>query len=180
MGTEEEVQQFSYNSAHNQAASSIDNSTNDLQIEWQASEFVDHQKSFGWFVTLIGLTVFGSIIMFLITRSILSTVMLILAVFTFGLIAKQKPRTLRYALLNKTIQIGQKEYIYDDFASFSLSQDGGLPSISLQPLKRFLPILTIYFDPQDGEKIFDIFASRLPNVQTAQDSVERFMKKIRF
>ena len=106
--------------------------------------------------------------------------MLILAVFTFGLIAKQKPRTLRYALLNKTIQIGQKEYIYDDFASFSLSQDGGLPSISLQPLKRFLPILTIYFDPQDGEKIFDIFASRLPNVQTAQDSVERFMKKIRF
>ena len=50
----------------------------------------------------------------------------------------------------------------------------------LEPTKRFLPPLTIYFDPSDGEAIFDTLAQHLPHEEKAPDFVERFMRKIRF
>jgi hypothetical protein len=59
-------------------------------------------------------------------------------------------------------------------------QDGALWSIILQPTKRFMPSLTIYFDQSDGEKIFDILASQMPHQERSLDTVDKFMKRIRF
>lgn len=149
-------------------------------MQWEASEFIDHQKNFSWFLPLIiggGVLSFG---VFFATKDILSTVVLLLGVITFGIYARQKPRTLKYSLSGTTIEIGEKSYSYDDFRSFSIMQDGALFSIVLQPIKRFLPPLTIYFAPDDGEKIFDTLASHLPHEERKQDPVESLMRKIRF
>ena len=180
MDSEQEVDQFNYTPTDANAKQEDDSGINELEIEWQASEFIDHQKSSGWFLALLAVATVGAVLMYIITRNYLSTIVVVMAVFVFGFAAKQKPRTLRYALLTKTMQIGQKEYIYDDFISFSMNQDSGLPNISLQPLKRFIPVLTIYFAPEDAEKIFDVFASHLPHAQLKADAVDKFMKRIRF
>ena len=155
-------------------------STETPTIQWQASEFVDHQKSSGWFLLLALGAIVASGVMYLITRSIFSSIIVLLALLAFGMVAKQKPRTLSYSLLGKTLTIDQKSYNYDDFKSFSVSQDVGLPSISLQPIKRFMPVLTIYFPPEEGEKIFDALAMHLPHEQRKNDAVENLMNRIRF
>lgn len=149
-------------------------------VQWQASEFIDHQKSAGWFLPLIGVSIVLCGIMYLITRDILSTVVVFLACAAFGFYAQQKPRTLTYTLLPTSFKIGQRSYSYDDFRTFSIVQDGPLYSIFLQPLKRLMPPLTIYFDPQDGERIFDILASHIPHEERVQDPIDRFMRRIRF
>ncbi len=149
-------------------------------IEWQASEFIDHQKSAGWFFLLAGGAVVASGLMYLVTRSFFSSAVVLLALLAFGVVAHQKPRTLRYALQSDSLLIDAKHYSYDDFRSFSVNQEGGLPSISLLPNKRFVPILTVYFPPEDGEKIFDALAAHLPHEPRQGDAVDRLMKKIRF
>lgn len=175
-----QAQQYRYQPSNqpHQNASAPDLSA--PQVEWHASEFIDHQKTVGWFLLLGVGAVVGSALMFLITRSIISTVVVLLSVLVFGMMAKQKPRTLHYILRNRTVQIGEKSYNYDDFRAFSVNHETGLPSITLQPIKRFIPVITIYFSPDDGEKIFDVFAQHLPNEQRKDDAVERLMRKIRF
>ncbi len=149
-------------------------------MQWNASEFIDHQKSTGWFMPLI----LGSIILsgaiYFFTRDILATLVIMLGCISFGTYARQKPRTLTYTLLPTSIKIGSKTYSYDDFKTFSIIEEGALFSIFLQPIKRFMPPLTIYFDPDDGEKIFDTLATHLPHVQREQDPIERLMRRIRF
>jgi hypothetical protein len=158
----------------------VQHNTSSAPLQWNASEFIDHQKNTGWFVPLILGSVILSFIVYFISRDILATLVIMLGCLTFGMYSRKKPRTITYALSPTTIKIGAKTYSYDDFRTFSIVQDGALFSIFLQPIKRFMPPLTIYFDPDDGEKIFDTLASHLPHVEREQDPIEQLMRRIRF
>jgi len=149
-------------------------------VQWKASEFIDHQKSSVWFIVLIMGGIFGGALMYLITRDILSTVVIVVAAVAFGIFAGKKPRTLTYSLTPSNLKIDQKTYRYDEFKSFSVMQEGALYSIILDPIKRFMPPLTIYFAGEDGERIFDALARHLPHEEKRQDFVENLMRKIRF
>lgn len=149
-------------------------------VTWKASEFIDHQKSAGWFFPLV-LIIFGAAaIMYAVTRNILSTIVVFMGGVAFLVLARQKPRTLSYSLSNTGIQIGEKRYTYDDFRTFSIVQEGALFSVFLEPIKRFMPPISIYFAQEDGEKIFDILASHIPHQEHQPDAVDRFMSRIRF
>jgi hypothetical protein len=149
-------------------------------VQWKASEFIDHQKSSLWFVGLIGGALVVSVLVYVITRDILATLVILVAAIAFGMYAGKKPRTLTYSLMPTTLKIDQKTYSYDDFKTFSVIQDGPLFSIILEPVKRFMPPLTIYFAEEDGEQIFDAFAQHLPHEEKKQDFVDQLMKRIRF
>ena len=149
-------------------------------VQWQASEFVDHQKSASWFIPLIAAIFLASCVIYLLTRDILATLVVALGGVAFGVYARQSPRTLTYSLMPTSLKIGDKSYSYDDFRTFSILQEGALFSILLQPVRRLMPPITIYFDPEDGEKIFDTLAAHLPHQEQEQDLVERMMRKIRF
>lgn len=149
-------------------------------VQWQASEFVDHEKDNNWFVLLGVATVVACGLVYLLSKSIFSVVVVLFAAAAFGVTAKQKPRTMQYSLLPNEVKIGERRYKYDDFRSFSLMREGALWSIILQPTKRFMPLLTIYFDPNDGEKIFDILAAQMPHEERKLDAVDQFMRRIRF
>lgn len=176
-------QEFSYEAASKPAGSSDAKAsvvfTNPI-VEWKASEFIDHQKSTGWFLPLIIVALLASAAVYFLTRDILAVAVLLLGSITFAIYAQQKPRTLAYSLFPQGIKVGEKSYSYDDFKTFSIIQEEALFSVFLQPIKRFVPPITIYFDPQDGEKIFDILASHLPHVEREQDPIERLMRRIRF
>ncbi len=149
-------------------------------VQWQASEFIDHKKSTGWLGLLALAIVAVAAVMYLLTKDILSSVVILVAGLAFGVFATQKPRTLSYSLMATTIKVGQKQYSYDDFRTFSIMQDGPIPSIFLEPTKRFMPPLTIYFGLDDAEKIFDTLAAHLPHQERQMDTIDRFMNKIRF
>lgn len=150
-------------------------------VEWQASEFIEHQKSSQWFVAFgIGTLVMGVLVFFITQHSIFSTVVVVLAAITFAMYAHQKPRTLKYRLGASSITIGDKQYKYDDFRTFSVMQEGMLQSIVLQPLKRFMPPLTLYFANEDGEKIFDVLAKHIPHEERRPDPIDNLMRRIRF
>ena len=154
--------------------------TSQESFTWEASEFVDHQKSALWFLVLLAGSFILAAVVYFITRDILSTLVILIATIAFAMFAGKKPRTLSYSLLPSTLKIDQKTYSYDDFRSFSVIQEGALFSVILEPVKRFMPPLTIYFAEDDGEKIFDALATHLPHEERGLDFVDKLMRKIRF
>ena len=158
----------------------------DVEISWQASEYIHHEKSSSWYFGLVGIAILVGVVLFLITDDITSiggiTSYAVLAVMTAAVMvyANRKPDTLQYHLDPDALSIGQREFPLEDFRSFSVVQDGGVFSISLAPLRRFMPPVSLYYDPADEATIIDILASVLPHEETELDFVDRLIRKVRF
>ena len=149
-------------------------------VSWSASEFIAHQKNAGWYGILALAGVVGATLIYLLTRDMISAVMVIVVAVALGALAGRKPRTLQYQIDNQGLQIGEKFYSYGEFKSFSVIDEGALSSIRLLPLKRLMPPLSVYYDPQDEDRITSILAAYMPFEEGEKDAVDRFMHRIRF
>lgn len=149
-------------------------------ISWTASEFIAHDKSQGWYGRLAGVTALLVIIIFVLTRDFITSTVVIIGAFCFGVYAGRQPRQLPYRLDSFGLKIGQRSYPYEQFRSFSVVPEGAFSSIILMPLKRFAPLTTIYYAPESEDQIVDILAARLPYAEHKHDAVERLMRHIRF
>ena len=100
--------------------------------------------------------------------------------FAFGVFAARKPRVLDYQVDNAGVKIGPKFYAYGNFKAFAIVNEGAVESVWLMPLKRFMPILTIYFAPDDEQKIIDVLGNFLPVQSHQPDPIDRLMHQLRF
>ncbi len=149
-------------------------------VTWSASEYMAHEKSLGWYV-LLGLAATGAAgFIYLITREVVSTVVVLIMGLAFGSFAARKPEELTYELGNTALRVGQKTYPYAQFKSFNIIEEGAMHSITLMPLQRFMSPLSIYYDPTDEDKIATALSSYLPYEDRKQDAVDRLMRKVRF
>lgn len=149
-------------------------------ISWTASEFIANQKNAGWYMILAASAAVIGGLVYLLTRDVISAVMVLVALGVIAFLASRQPRTMSYQLNNYGLQIGTRAYPYQEFKSFSVVEEGAVSSIVLMPMKRFMPMLNVYFDPADEERITDMLNDYLPYVETKLDVVERLMRRIRF
>lgn len=155
-------------------------SSSGASVSWTASEYIDHAKGPAWFAMVgIGIILLSVVVYFLL-KDFVAPVLLALAGTTVAIFAGRKPQVIQYAIDDNGIHIGQRAYSYGDFKSFSLTEAGPLPAILLTPLKRFLPPITIFYDPNEEDKIVDALADYLPHEDKEPDLVDRFMGRIRF
>jgi hypothetical protein len=149
-------------------------------VQWTASEYVDHTKGPAWFV-LMGLGLFGTVaLVYFLLKDIFAAALLGLAGITFAVFAGRRPQVLQYSISPQGISIGQRTHAFEDFKSFSLTESGPLPAILLLPLRRFLPPITIFYDPREEDKIIEALADYLPHEEREPDVVDRLMSRIRF
>ncbi len=149
-------------------------------ISWTASEYIDHSKGPAWFA-VVGIGIFAlSVAAYFLLKDILAPVLLALAGLTTAVFAGRRPQVIEYAIDTSGIHIGQRAYSFGDFKSFSLTESGPLPAILLTPLKRFLPPITIFYDPKEEDKIVDALADYLPHEDKQPDMIDRIMGRIRF
>lgn len=149
-------------------------------ITWEASEFIHHQKAMNWYLVLTGGTILLGVILYLLLRDVFSLVVLAVMYVAIVVYAKREPRTLRYSLSSNGLTIGEKHFDFDQFRSFSVTQDSGLPSVDLIPTQRFMPHVSIYFAPEDADKIVGELSKFIPNEQRKPNPVDRAMLKLRF
>jgi uncharacterized membrane protein len=149
-------------------------------ITWTASEFIAHHKSSAWYALLGLAAIVGAILIWLITKDAVSAAVIIVAAAMFGTFATRKPRELAYRLDEHGLTIGQKHYPLSMFRSFAVMAEGAITSVVFMPLKRFAPLTTVYYHPDDEDKIVGLLATRLPMEERKQDPIERLMWRIRF
>lgn len=152
----------------------------ETELTWTASEFIARHKGIGWYLILVlGATV-AAVLIYLLSRDFITVGAVVGAVVLFAVAAARKPRVLTYHINEDGLTIGQKFYPYAIFKSFSVMDEDAFSSIMLLPLKRFMPPLSIYYEPADEQRIVTILSHYLPMENRPADAVDRLMKHIRF
>ena len=149
-------------------------------VSWTASEFVSNHKDFRWYVSYIFIFSIILIVIFVLTKDIMSVAVIAIAAILFLIMANKKPRQMSYEVNNKGVNIGSKFHNYEQFKSFSLSNEEAVGCINFLPLHRFMPEISIYFPSEEGDKIIDLISEHLPNDQTQEKKVDQMFKKLRF
>lgn len=152
----------------------------DEVISWTASEFIAHHKTSGWYALLLLAAVVAAFLVWFVTKDLVSGLVVVFAGVILATYASRKPRQLNYQIDPSGLTIEQKHYSFSDFRSFSVMQDGAFASIVFAPLKRFGTLLTIYYDPQDEERIINALSGRLPHEERRPDPIDSMMRRIRF
>jgi hypothetical protein len=152
----------------------------DSEIYWTASEFIAHEKSAGWYARLAGASVLLAFIVWLLTKDKISAIVVIVVALLFAIVASRQPRELQYGLDPGGVTVGQRYIPYEEFRSFSVVPEGAFLSIVFMPLKRFATITTIYFAPENEDRIVRLLTDRLPFEEHKHDLLEQFMRRIRF
>ncbi len=152
----------------------------EAHVSWTASEFIAYQKSGGWyfaiFMALLGIIA----VIYLLTRDTISTVVtFIIGVLFIGL-ASRKPRVLNYQITDKGVKIGEKLYSFTSLKSFAVIDEGTMHSIDLLPLQRFMPAISMYYEPQEEEQIVQTLGFYLPKEDRKQPLIDQLMHRIRF
>lgn len=159
---------------------SLQEEQNPTSVNWQAPEFVSHDKSVGWYMGLAGATVIFAAIIYLVTKDLVSTAVIIVVAIIFGVYSTHKPRQVDYIIDRSGLTIGNKRNSYDEFKSFSAKPEIGLMCLTFTPLKRFAPYTTVYYPPEEEAKIMAVLAPRLPYEEPKRDAVDSLMRRIRF
>lgn len=149
-------------------------------IAWTGSEFIAQHKSASWYLCLIAALVVACGVIYLLSKDILSIVFVLIMGILFGIIASKKPRELQYSIDDQGIGVGNRHYSFSDFKTFSIMRDGAIGYISLLPLQRLHPELTIYYAPENEQQIFDTLSTYLPHEDRPERVVDKFARTIRF
>ena len=150
------------------------------EVAWTASEFVSHNKGTSWYFLLAGGAVVLAAVIYLVTRDVISTGIIIFVALLLGVSATRKPRVLSYQVNAGGLAIGDKFYPYAEFKSFAVMQEGAFSSIMFLPLKRFMPPISIYYDPQDEDRIIEVISYYLPMENRSHDFIDNIIRRIRF
>jgi hypothetical protein len=152
----------------------------DGSVSWTASEYVAHDKSPGWYALVVLAALVLAAIIFLLTKDKISTGVVVAVGIAFAGYGARKPRQLQYVLNDSGLSIGDKHYGWGHFRSFAVIDEGAFSNILFMPLKRFSPLITVYYDPKDEAKIMPLLSDRLPMEDRDHDVVDRLMHRIRF
>lgn len=155
-------------------------SNDDLSITWTASEYIAHDKTISWYLSVIAASLMVAAIVYLITQDKISFVVVTVLGLAFAAFGARKPQVLQYSIDKSGVRIGLKHYPFGLFRTFSIIEEYAVRSILLMPLKRFNLPITIYYDPDDEQKIVQAISNHLPHEERNMSPVDNLMRKIRF
>lgn len=162
------------------SAMAIPPSGQDGSISWTASEFIAHSKSSGWYMVLIGAALVIAVLVWLVTKDMVSSAVVVIGALLLAVYGARQPRQLEYRVDQQGLAIGARQHGFHEFRSFSIVPEGAFNGIVLMPLKRFSPLITIYYAPEDEDKIVALLSERLPMEERKKDVIDRLMWRIRF
>ncbi|OGL34772.1 hypothetical protein A3F38_00995 [Candidatus Saccharibacteria bacterium RIFCSPHIGHO2_12_FULL_48_21] len=149
-------------------------------ITWTASEYYHHERGGSWYALLLVAMVVLAGATYLLTKDYFATGTIVLVGAIVGVFAGRKPKEVPYELSSSGLRVGDKLHLYSAFKSFSIIHGEGENSISLLPLKKFMPPVDAFFGAADEEKIIDILGQHLPYEERKVSGVDRLSHKLKF
>ncbi len=149
-------------------------------VSWTEVEFVAHKKSLVWYIGLGLAAAVVATLVYIYNHDLVSVIVIVIAAVFLGFVANRQPRDLDYQVDDTGIKIGEKFYTYNNFRSFFVGDEGSISSVVLQPLKRFMPFITIYY-PSDKEKaILEVLNKHLPVDNSHHDAIDSLLRRIHY
>lgn len=157
-----------------------DPSTPDEAVEWISSGDELQSRSSTWLMRMLAVSAVAGAVVFLITRDLVSTGSVVIVGLLFGFLGARKPPALQYRIDRHGIVIGRKQYRYNEFRAFSVADDRQALTVNLVPLKRFLPVLSIFCDPKLHDKIIAVLGEHLPMEVHKRDALDSIISRAKF
>lgn len=148
-------------------------------VTWTASEYIEHSRGAGWYLLLIVGTGAVAGLIYLITKDYFATGVIVALGLIVAIFSTHKPRQIEYELSATGLRRGDRSYPLSLFKTYAIIREGPLSSVNLVPVKRFMPPLTIYFEPSQEAKIIGILGEHLPMQEGGLDPVERLSRRLR-
>lgn len=150
------------------------------EIEWTASEYIEHSRGSGWYAVLILATAALTAAVYFLTKDIFAGVITVLVGIVVGVFSLNKPKEITYRLSADGFTAGEKQYKFSQFKSFAVVREGDLYSLNLVPIKKFMPVISAYFAAKDEEKIVNLLGQYLAYEERGLDNIERLTRRLRF
>ncbi len=166
--------------ANDSETSNTDEAKTPGSVTWTASEFIAHDKTVVWYLGLMVAAALLAAGIYWLTKDMVSAAVIIVAALFLAYYGSHQPRQLEYHLDGQGVKVGERHYGYSAFRSFSVMPEGAFSSIVFMPLKRFALPLTLYYAPDDEDKIVKILSDQLPLEDRRPDAVDSLMRRIRF
>jgi hypothetical protein len=149
-------------------------------LAWSAAEFVEHDRSAGWYSALFLLTAAVAGLVYLITKDYVAIGTIVILGMIVAIVAKRKPRQIECEVSAGGIRVDQRTYGFGQFKSFGIIRESLIPSLEFFPVKKFMPSVGMHFNPQDEQKIIQIIGSHLPYEERKMASIDKLSHSLRF
>lgn len=146
---------------------------------WEAHEDVVLSKSGGWYALLIAVSIVISAAAYLLTRDIVSSIAVCIGLVGLIYFALRRPNLQQYAIDSQGIYISKRLYPFANYKGFSVVEERTHITVSLTPLKRFMPPLIVNVDPQTEDGVLDVLRSFLPEEDHKPDAIDSIMRRLR-
>jgi len=157
-----------------------DNQENLLkEFEWRTLEFEKTEKNKSWFIFPAIIVIILGIIA-LITDNLLFLVLILLGFFTFYVYAKKEPRTIKFKIDERGIEVDDKLHTFDSIRSFWIFYEDREKEISFRSRKTFFPYIKIPLADQNPSEIRKYLLRFLPEKRHKESLIDIWMKKIGF
>jgi hypothetical protein len=137
-------------------------------VSWTALEFIEHDRGSGWYVMLIAGAIILAVVIYFITKDYFAAAATVIVGF------------IEYEITDNHIRVGERTYGYGMFKSFSVAHEGEHTSIVLEPVKKFVPPMTLYFPPEDEPHVTNAIGNHLPMQEHQPNITERLAHRFRF
>lgn len=144
-------------------------------IYWQANESMS-SKNYIWYIAFGMVTLFLMILAVFFIKSLTFVILIPIVVVAIFIHTQRPSRTYHYALTPKVLHIDDRTLRLEEFKNFILVDDNSQYSIKLIPIKRFRLVESFNLNPEIGEEVIDILASRLPMVESLPDVFDKLTK----
>jgi hypothetical protein len=148
-------------------------------VAWTANEFIAHERGTGWYILLLVGTVIVAAAMYLLIKDYFATGAILVVGIITAVYTNHKPQNLAYELSTTALTIGNKTYNYNMFKSFSIIYEGEHASIHLEPVKRYMPPMTVYFPPEKENIITETIGNYLPFQERQQNLTDRLAHRFK-
>jgi hypothetical protein len=156
------------------------NQGQESSLAWSAAEYIHHEKNILWYGVYVLGTALLSGVVYLTTKDLLSTAIVFVAILGLVFLASRKPRVQDYSVDGDSLRVGQKVYHLHDFKEFSVAEEGSMAEIILQPLKRFMPPISVYVALDQADDLAEYLADFLPFEPHTPDAMDSLLRRIRF
>lgn len=149
-------------------------------MAWSASEFIRQEKGGRWYAVYVAALVVLSIGVYLFTKDVVSTVIVGIALLGLLFLSLRKPKMQDYSVEGGDLTIGRKLYYLHDFKSFSVLDESSVVEVTLLPLKRFMPPVSVYVPPDRADELTAHLADYLSFEPRKADMMDTILRRIRF
>ncbi len=153
---------------------------NHEKIVWHAPEFEYIHKGIAWY----WMTLIGAAVLFLIAlwqRNLLFAIFIVISEALFLHWAREFPKTLRFAITKKGIEIGNiKSYEYSQLEGFHIIHRTDHGELILKTKTRIHPYTKIIVISEDIQEITDFLKKHIPEMAYEESLSEHFEKMIGF